>query len=355
VIVAVLPFLATDQIDPDADALARWLTAGTAAKLADAVEVQQVVDPVGFSAEAIGGAAAALGAQAALGARIKLGGGAVEVSALLANASGVARAEWSESVPLGSAPQLALLLARGVLLGLSEDSLAPPETAEAEMPAEAVLRLARAASLPDPNELLALVEELPAFRAPREALLRAAAEAMGGGRMPEHLAALERLVELRPDDAEALLALGDYRSVHFDEVGARKLFLAARDAAPDSTSAAQALSRLAGIAERAGRAGEAISHLRAAVKLADDGALYGRLGTLLLPKEPEEGLQMLTRATVLAPGDPLLHLRLARALREHGGDPGRTLAAAATAADLCEGQPDLEEEVRTEVEKILSE
>ncbi len=227
-IVAVLPFLAADQIDPDADALARWLTAGTAAKLADAVEVQQVVDPVGFSAEAIGGAAAALGAQAALGARIKLGGGAVEVSALLANASGVARAEWSESVPLGSAPQLALLLARGVLLGLSEDSLAPPETAEAEMPAEAVLRLARAASLPDPNELLALVEELPAFRAPRVALLRAAVEAMGGERMPEHLAALERLVEMRPDDAEALLALGDYRAVHFDEVGARKLFLAAR-------------------------------------------------------------------------------------------------------------------------------
>jgi len=91
------------------------------------------------------------------------------------------------------------------------------------------------------------------------------------------------------------------------------------------------------------------------VRLADDAALYARLGALLLPKEPAEGLQMLTRATVLAPDDPHLHLRLARALREKGGDPERTLAAAATAADLCEGQPDLEEEVRTEVEKLLAE
>src|SRR5206468_2222447 len=81
---------------------------------------------------------------------------------------------------------------------------------------------------------------------------------------------------------------------------------------------------LAHLASAAGRTAEAAAHLRAAVKLVDDAALYARLATVL--RDPNEIADALTRATVLAPDDPKLLLALAHALREL--DPVRALAAA---------------------------
>jgi len=249
-----------------------------------------------------------------------------------------------------------------VLLALGEDSSASPQSMEQEVPGEAVLRLSRAARRIDEgdaedglNDLLALAEELPSLDAPRRTLLHGAGAALGSDRMPAFFSALERFVELRPDDAEALLALGDYRAAHFDEPGAREMYLAARETAEDSALAAQASSRLAALAEAAGRKDEAILHLRAAVKQADEAGFYARLGALLLERDPAEALQMLMRATVLAPDDARLQLELSRAIRKNGGDAGRALSAAARAAELCPGESELADEIRTELEILLAE
>lgn len=171
--------------------------------------------------------------------------------------------------------------------------------------------------------------------------------------MPALFAALERLAQARPDDPDVLLALGDYRALHLDEAGARELYLRARDAAEDPRLASLACLRLASIAESADRSDEAIQHLRAAIRLADDARAHARLGTLLLAKDPVGAILALTRATVLAPDDAALHLALARALREQGGDPARALAAAARAARLAEGDPSLADEVRAELELLV--
>jgi tetratricopeptide (TPR) repeat protein len=173
--------------------------------------------------------------------------------------------------------------------------------------------------------------------------------------MPAFFSALERFVEARPDDAESLLLLGDFRAAHLDGPGARELYLTARESAGDPAFSAQACGRLAALAETAGRTDEAILHLRAAVKLQDEAGFYARLGSLLLEKDAAEGLQMLTRATVLAPKDPVLHLKISRAIREHGGDPSRALAAAARAAELCPDQSELADEIRSELELLLAE
>jgi tetratricopeptide (TPR) repeat protein len=361
-VVAVLPFTA-DDIGPEAHDLARWLASDAAGELqVSGIEPRLVLDAVEFSAAALGDAAAQLGAEVALGATLSVAEGKVELSALLADAKGAERGSWSESLPLGAFPQLGRMLARAVLLALGEDASAPPQSVEPEVPAEAVLRLCRAARRIEEGEaddgaeeLLALAGEQPAMDAPRRALLHSARAAAGTDRMPAFFSALERLAELRPDDAEVLLALGDYRSLHLDEAGARELYLDAREAAESAALGAQAGGRLAALAEAAGRTDEAIGHLRAAVKLVDDAELFSRLGALLLAKDAQEGLHVLTRATVLAPDDAALHLRLARALREHGGDPGRALAAAARAARLCERDPELADEVRAEIELLLAE
>ena len=191
--------------------------------------------------------------------------------------------------------------------------------------------------------------------APRRTLLQAARASIGGDRMPAFFSTIERLAEARPDDAEVLLALGDYRALHFDEPGAREAFLKARESAEDSAVSAQASAGLAALAEAADppRADEAVLHLRAAAKLLDDAQLYARLGALLLEKDPAEGLQMLTRATVLAPQDAALQLALARAIREHGGDLSKALAAATRAARLSADDADLAEQVRAELELLL--
>ena len=156
--------------------------------------------------------------------------------------------------------------------------------------------------------------------------------------MPAFLSALERLAEARPEDAEVFLQLGEYRALHFADAGAREAFLKARDLAEDAAVGAQACLRLADMAERAGRSEEAVAHLRAAVKLADDPQAYARLGALLLAGDPAEGVQALTRATVLAPDDP-----------------ARALAAAAAAARLAEKRPDLSDAIASELQLLLEE
>lgn len=362
-ILAVLPF-AADAIDPDANELARWLwmDAARALDLPGVIEPWLVSDAVEVTAAALGEAAAQLGAELALGARLRLEGGRVELAALLASAAGEVRSEWSEELALGAVPQLAPMLARAVLLALGEDASAAPQSVEAEVPGEAVLRLARAARHLDEGEgddgaaeLLSLCGEVPALTAARRTLLKAAREALGGARMPGFFSALERLVALRPDDAEALLLLGDFRAAHLDAPGARALYLAARETAEDPAMSAQASAQLAALAQAAGRGDEAILHLRAAVKLHDDAGFYARLGALLLDRDAGEGLNMLTRATVLSPDDAALHLALSRAIREHGGDPSRALAAAARAAALCGAGTELSVEVRAELELLLGE
>jgi tetratricopeptide (TPR) repeat protein len=184
-------------------------------------------------------------------------------------------------------------------------------------------------------------------------LLGAARVAVGSDRMPIFLAALERLAELRPDDSDALLALGDYRALHFDEAGARALFLSARDLAADAATGAQALSRLASLALAAEHPDEAIAHLRAAIKLVDDPALYAQLGQLLFAREPADGLRMLTRAAVLAPEDAAIRLQLARALREAGDDRQRAIAEALEALRLAEDDRELAEAAQMELNALL--
>lgn len=359
-VVAVLPF-AAEQIDPEAHDVARYLAADAAGELSRAVEARLVLDAVAIAPEPLGAAAAQLGAEVALGATLRLEQDRVHLDALLADARGAPKASWSESLPLGAVPQMGRMLARAVLLALGEDSAAQPEGLEPQTSGDAVLRLCRAVRQMDEgadagaDELLSLCSELPALDAPRRALLNAARAAVGSNRMPAFLSALERLAEARPDDAEVLLELADYRALHLDADGARQHFLRARDVTEDALLGAQACSRLAALAEEGGRIDEAVAHLRAAVKLADDPAAYARLGALLLPRDAGEGIQALTRATVLAPDDPALLLRLARALRERGGDPARALQAAAQAARLAESRPDLADEIASELKLLLAE
>src|SRR5205823_14953447 len=103
----------------------------------------------------------------------------------------------------------------------------------------------------------------------------------------------------------------------------------------------------------AGRSEEALLQPRAAVRLLDGAQRDGGLGALLPAKEPAEGLQVLTRATVLAPQDAALQLALARAIREHGGDLWKALAAATRAARLSADDADLAEQVRAELELLI--
>ena len=341
--VAVLPFVA-DEVDPDAYDLARFLTAETAAELAvpGVIETQLVTDRVELSRAALSLAAAQLGAAAALGAAAQVERGQLHLRVLLA---GAVDAAWDESAPLGAALQLPRTIARAVLECLGEAT--PPLDVEPSQDSERVLRFCRAALRMDLDELV----ELSEVSAARRKLLDAAHAAVGGDQMPDFLSALERLAEARPDDAAVLLALAEYRALHFDDAGARELCLAAREVADEPALEARACAGLAALAEAAGRVDEAILHLRAAIKLEDDARLYARLGALLLDRDAGEGVQMLTRATVLAPDDGRLQLMLARAIREHGGDIAKAVAAATRAAE----DPELAEEVRAELEQLLAE
>ena len=353
--IAVVPF-AMDGIEPEAHDLAQWLAGETAWELCGpGIEARLVIDPVALSPEALGDAAAQLGVEAALGATFALAAERLTLHLLLADARGNVRAQWDELAPLGIGPHLGRRIARRVLHALGEDAAAPPESIEREAPGAVVLRLARAVRRLDVDDLLALATEFPALSAAPRALLHAAQRAIGEEKMPALFSALERLAQARPHDAEVLLALGDYRALHLDESSARQLYLRARDAAgSDRRVVALACLRLAAVAESAARTDEAIQHLRAAIRLADDARAHARLGRLLLAKDPAEGILALTRATVLAPGDAALHLALARALREHGSDPVRAVAVASRAARLAEADPSLADEVRAELELLLS-
>jgi tetratricopeptide (TPR) repeat protein len=358
-VVAVLPFVA-DEIEEDAHDLARFLSADAAAELSHAVEAHLVSDAVSIDAESLGAAAAALQAEAALGATLRLRGEEVQLDALVAGADGAQRASWSETLPLGHALQVGRMLARALLLALGDDAAAAPQSLEPEVSGEAVLRLCRASRRIEEgeidagaDELLDLSAQLPALQAPRRALFGAARAAAGTDRMPAFLSVLERLAELHPDDAETLLELADYRVLHLEAPRAQQLYLRARDVAGDAPTGARACLSLAALAEEGGRPDEAIAHLRAAVQLADDANAYARLGQLLLSRDPPAALQALTRASVLAPEDPAILLQLARALREQGGDPARTLAVAAEAARRAESRPELSDQIAAELALLL--
>ena len=339
--IAVRPFSA-DADSVEASDVAGWLAVEAAAWLS-VPGVLEVADDAGL----------------ALDGALSLAGEELRVSASLVDSSGAVRAAWTETLPAGEGPQLGQLLARATLLALGEDASAPPEIVSAPVAAEAFLALCRAHRLLAAGEiedgcaeLLRVLEETPGFDAAERLLLGAASEAAGSGEMPAYLSALERLVEQQPDDVQALLALGDYRVLHFDDDGARDLFLEARDRAPDPAAGAEVLSRLALLAERRGQGDEAVAHLREAIKLADDGALYLRLGLLLAAKEPVESLRMLARASVLSPEDARVQLELARAVRRGGDDPERALAAAAEAVRLAQGGAELLAEAQAELEQL---
>ena len=300
------------------------------------------------------------GAQLWLEGRIDVEGDELRLTASLREAaSGTERAAWTEALPLGQGFLVGQMLARATLLALGEDEAAPAEVGAAPVPAESFLSLCRALRLLETDadagcqDLLLALENAPTLEAPRRVLLAAAREAVSGDRMPTFFSALERLVELRPDDVEALLALGDYRALHFEDEGARELFLEARDLAPDAATSAEVLARLAALALRRGQDGEAVAHLRAAIKLADEPLHYLQLGLLLQQKEPAEALRMHSRAAVLAPEDARVRLELVRALRKLGEDPERTLDEAVEALRLARGDPDLEPEAQAELDALV--
>jgi tetratricopeptide (TPR) repeat protein len=297
-------------------------------------------------------------AQLVLEGSLDVDGDELRIAATLSE-GGVERASWTESLPIGQGLQLGQLLARATLLALGEDAAAPAEVGAPPVPAEEFLSLCRALRLlaTDPDlacdELLLLLERAPSLEAPRRLLLDAAREAVSTERMPVLFAALERLVLLRPGDVEALVALGDYRALHFEDDAARELYLEARDLAPDAATSAEVASRLAALALRRGQEGEAIAHLRAAIKLADEPLHYLQLGLLLQDKEPAEALRMHSSAAVLAPDDARIRLELVRALRKLGGDPERTLDEAVEALRLARGDAELEPEAQAELDALV--
>ncbi len=351
-IVAVLPF-AADGVDAEASDLASWLGDETASELqleSPALQVKLVLDAVPIDQATLAVAAAQLDADAALGVRAAMRDEMLHVHALLVGRDARVRAQWNEDCPIQAALQLPRRIARATLRALGLD--AEPDRVEANADPALVLRFVRAVRLRDPGELIDLC---PALSAARDALLRLAAAAAGTERMPAFFAALERLAREQPNDPRALLALGDYRVLHLDEPAARALFVAARDLATDPATRAEASLRLAAAAERAGRIAEAVQHLRTAARHVDDPLIYLRLGALLEPSSPVDAIAALTRATVLAPRDPKPFLELARALRRHGEDPARALAAAAQAARLAEGDATLAASVRAEIELLVGE
>jgi len=341
-------------LDPDLTAAAEYV-AGELARLlgeSGALEVASVPE-ARMSAAGLGEVAHAAGAELAVGGSVRIVDGELCVAALLAGSAGNVRASWEQSLPVGQAAALPALLARAALLALGEDASLPPERDSQDLPPDAFFRLVRTRPLspePDCERLLELVEELPPFEAPRRALLAAAEAARGTERMPALLAALERLRELRPADAEVLIALGDCRALHLDREGARAAWLEARDAAGLPHLAASALERLARLAAQAGRRDEAVAHLRAAVRLADDPEHHRLLGELLLPQDPAQAALSLTRASVLAPRDASIRLQLARALQQ-SGSPGRS-AAAATETLRLTTDPDVRAQAAAVLEQL---
>ena len=307
--ICVVPFTAQGDDGAAAD-LARWLTRQTAAGLS-MLQAQLLLDEV--SLDDLSAAARQLGMDAAIGASVSVAAGRAEIAAAL---GGEISAAFSESVPLGNALELPAMLARSILEALGEDASAAQGTYGAA-PAEFVPRFCSAAvhlEDGDAAPMLELAQQFGESDAPVRALVEAAQAAAGGERMPALFSALELLVQARPHAPEALFAVAEYRALHLDAAGAREMYLRAREKTRDAALAARCSRRLADLAELAGRTDEAIAHLRAAVKLADDAQCYARLGELLLPRHSAEGVQALLRATVLAPDDASLRAAVSRAL-----------------------------------------
>lgn len=339
-ILLVVPFATTDLTAFD---LARYCTAEAADALQMAgVDVRLLADEIEISAEALQDAAKAVQADLALGAKLSVAEDRIELEVLLGGKV------FQQSLTIGAVPQVGQLLARATLLALGED--APQESIEAELPAAAVLRLVRAATNQDLEELLALCRE--GVQPARRAFLASVRKGHGGERMPALHAALEQYVEDQPDDMEGLLLLAQSRADHLDDTGARELFLRVRKSTASAALTAQALRGLAALAVAADRQDEAVVHLRNAVKLTDDAQLFAALGGLLLDKAPQEAIAALTRATILVPEDAELQLSLAHALRVKGGDLRRALAAATEALRLSDSE-DGKARAREELKSLL--
>ena len=361
--IAILPFAALGSLDPVLRQVADFVALDLAGFLSRSGVVNaaliQADERAEAQAQALAQLAVLLETELALGGSVRLDPEAetLQLSALLADARGNERGRWTETLPLGQGPSLGQLIARAVLLALGEDASALPESSAAPVPAAAFLALCKTQAFleSDPgraaDQLLRLATEAPAFAAPQRILISAAQAAANTEAMPAFLAALERLVELRPADPEALIALGEYRALHLDDEGARVLFLEARDLATEPEQGAQALAQLAVLAARGGRPEEAIAHLRSAVRLIDDAALHLRLGELLLERDPQEAVRSFRRATVLAPDNGAAQLFLSRALRK-AGEEERAAEAAAVAIDLAQNDPALLRAARAELDDL---
>jgi len=369
--IAILPFAALGSLDPVLRQVADFIALDLAGFLSRSGVVNAALILADEQHEpevpALAELASLLEAELALGGSVRLEPGlpidaelqTLQLHTLLADAQGNERGRWSDSLPLGQGPLCGRLVARAVLLGLGEDASAPPASTAAPVPVSSFLALCRAQALlqADPgraaDELLRILVADPLFEAPQRVLIAAAQAAANSEAMPAFLAALERLVELRPDDPEALLALAEYRGLHLDDEGARTLFLLAREKAVGPAQAAQATAQLAALAARGGRPDEAIAQLRSAVKLTDDASLHLRLGELLLERDPREAALSFRRATVLAPADGVAQLFLARALRK-SGEPDRAAEAAAAAVDLAQDDPELLEAAQAELNDLTA-
>jgi tetratricopeptide (TPR) repeat protein len=303
-------------------------------------------------------------AELGLACRLRADAELVELSGLLADADGEERVRFTLAAQLGDAHKLPRQMARELLLALGDDAAAAAipeptdlEDEEAELPvaAEAMLELARGARslaeagvapagspLSDPapglRELLEALTLSPTLLGARDRIVRGALEAVGSEWMPAWLSGLEQLAVLRPGDCQALLVLAEYRRLHHDQEGARDLLLRARDLATEGHEEATVLAALARLVEEQGRHEEAVQHLRAAVRVDDDPALYLRLGQLLQERDPEESARSLQRAVVLSPESAALRLELARQLTRIG-ETARAATEAAQAARLGQNEP----------------
>jgi tetratricopeptide (TPR) repeat protein len=319
--------------------------------------------PDGLPLELLRAALHAAQAPLALALSIDPAPGSVRLSLRLVDGDGEDLLSLQRFVPVGELAGVPRWAAREVLLAAGDESAALPAEDGLAFGLGPLLALCRASRLldearPGPGaalasgpaadpgpalaELLSALEAEPGLPGARELLLDEAKGALGGPWMPALFAALERLAEISPDDAEVLRLLGDYRREHGQEDGAREAWLQARALAAESRDPQEelrALERLASLAESRGRAVEAAHFLRQAVQLADDGTLYLRLGLALRTSSPAESLQALRRALALVPGWPQAQLETARTCIALG-DPRQAAAEAARAAEQFVADPE---------------
>ena len=361
-------------------ALARWIREELAAvliatgaiapafvELEDDAESEELDDlELALAPESIAVTLEQAHAELGLACRLRADAELVELAGLLADADGEERVRFTLAAQLGDAHKLPRQMARELLFALGDDAAAAAipeptelEDEEAELPvaAEAMLELARGtrslaearaaaagSPLADPTpglrELLEALTLSPTLLGARDRIVRGALEAVGSESMPAWLSGLEQLAALRPADCQTLLVLAEYRRLHHDQEGARDLLLRARDLATEGHEEATVLAALAQLVEEQGRHEEAAQHLRAAVRVDDDPALYLRLGQLLQKRDPEESARSLQRAVVLAPESAGLRLELARQLTRIG-ETARAAIEAAQAARLGQGEPEI--------------